>query len=227
MLTAIYLICAACSLSMGVAGLRQLAITPTLALLFTLPTVLAIPYDSIVIAIGSFIGEGPQLVALTWLRFLLHVFTLPTLAVALALLARGAGVRWASHPAAMPVAVLLAVATLSVGVFGELMGLTLAPQHRSDVLLYNHAHPVGPPPGALLLLAAAIVYGGAIGVRARWPWIILAALYTVLVQAVPDVGLCGALVNTGEVLLLGAILLATRRFAAPASVAPTPVTVRE
>ncbi|MEI7645978.1 MAG: hypothetical protein WCJ55_17045 [Chloroflexales bacterium] len=214
MLTALYLICAICSLALGVAGLRQLTTAPSLALALILPTVLAHPYDSLVIAMGRFIGAGPLLVALTWPRFLLHVFTLPTLVVAMALLARGAGVRWASHRMALPSAVLLAVTTLIAGVTGELMGLNLAPQRHGDVLFYSHAHPVGPPPGAVMLLAAALVYGGAIGLRARWPWVAMAALYTILVQAVPDTGLRSALVNTGEVLLLGAMLLATRHFAA-------------
>ncbi|MEI7768414.1 MAG: hypothetical protein WCI67_00420 [Chloroflexales bacterium] len=215
MLIALYLICAACSLALGIFGLRRYAVAPTLTLALILPTILAHPYDSLVIAMGGMIGEGPLLVALTWPRFVLHVLTLPTLVVALALLARGASVRWAGHPAALPVAVLLALATLAAGVAGELVGLDLAPQHRGDVLLYNHAHPAGPPPGALMLLAASLVYGGAIGLRARWPWVALAALYTVLVQAIPDAGLRGALVNTGEVLLLAALLLAARRFALP------------
>jgi hypothetical protein len=70
-----------------------------------------------------------------------------------------------------------------------------------------------------LVLVASLIYGGALGLRARWPWIALAALYTVLVQVVPEAGLRGALVNIGEVLLLAALLLAADRFAKPA---PTP-----
>lgn len=220
MLTAIYLICSACSLVLGAAGLRRLRAAPSLALALILPTVLAHPYDNLVIALGRLVGEGPLLVALTWPRFVLHVLVLPGLVVALALLARRAGVGWAGHPAALPVAALLATATLAAGVFGELLGLNLAPQHRGDVLLYTHAHSSGPPPGAVAFLLSALVYGGAIGLRARWPWIALAALYTVLVQAAPDIGLRSALVNTGEVLLLATLLLAVRRFADPVGVAP-------
>lgn len=215
MLTALYLLCAACSLALGAAGLRRLVVAPTLALALILPTVLAHPYDSLVIALGRLIGEGPRLVALTWPRFLLHVLTLPPLVIALALLARGAGVGWAGHPAALPIAVLIAAATLAAGVLGELMGLELAPYYRNDVLFYSHAHPAGPPPGSIMLLAAALVYGGAIGLRARWPWVAMAALYTLLIQVVPDAGLRSALVNTGEVLLLAALLLAAHRFASP------------
>lgn len=220
MLTAIYLVCTIGSLALAASGLRRLAVAPTLALGFTLPTVLAHPYDNIVIVLGSSIGEGPLLLALTWPRFVLHVLTLPTLVVALALLARAAGVGWASHRFALPLAVLIAVATLAAGVLGELVGLTLAPQQRTDVLLYNHAHPTGPPPGAVVFLLAALLYGGAIALRARWPWIALAALYTVLVQATPDAWLRSALVNTGEVLLLAALLFATRRFALPKPSSP-------
>jgi hypothetical protein len=219
MLTTIYLLCAISAFTLGVTGLRRFISAPTLALALILPTGFALPYDSVIIALGSLLGEGTLLVALNWLRFLLHVLALPTLAVALALIARGAGVRWASHRAALPSAVLIGLATLAAGVFGELVGLQLAPQYRSDVLLYTHAHPVGPPPGAIMVLVASLVYGGALGLRARWPWIALAAFYTVLVQVVPEAGLRSALVNIGEVLLLAALLLAADRFAKPA---PTP-----
>jgi hypothetical protein len=219
MLTTIYLLCAISAFTLGATGLRRFISAPSLALALILPTGLALPCDSVIIALGRLLGEGSLLVTLNWLRFLLHVLALPTLAVALALIARGAGVRWANHPAALPSAVLVGLATLIAGMFGELVGLQLAPQYRSDVLLYTHAHPSGPPPGAILVLVASLIYGGALGLRARWPWIALAALYTVLVQVVPDSGLRGALVNTGEVLLLAALLLAADRFAPPAPVA--------
>lgn len=215
MLTILYLMCAICSLILGVAGLRRLITAPTFTLALILPTIVAHPYDSLIIAFGHFIGEGPLLVALTWPRFVLHVVVLPALVVALALLARGARVRWASYPAALFIAVLLAFITLAAGIFGELWGLNLAPYHLGDVLLYNHAHLSGPPPGAVMLLVASLVYGGAIQMRAGWPWIILAALYTILVQAIPDMGLRSALVNTGEVFLLASLLFGTRRFADP------------
>ena len=227
MLTVLYLLCATSALALGALSLRRLVTARTLAAMLILPTVFALPYDSLVIALGRFIGEGALLIALNWLRFLLHVLTLPALVVALALLARGAGVRWASHPAALPGAVLLTGVVLAAGFFGELVGLNLAPQYRSDVLLYTHAHPVGPPPGAIMLLVASLVYGGAIGLRARWPWIALAALYTILVQAVPDAGLRGSLVNTGEVLILGALLRAEQCFATPALSVPTPIGTQE
>jgi hypothetical protein len=219
MLTAIYLLCAISTLTLGVSGLRRFISAPTLTLALILPTGFALPYDSVIIALGRLLGEGPLLVTLNWLRFLLHVLILPPLAVALALIVRGAGVRWAKHPAALPGAVFVGLITLVVGLFGELMGLQLAPHYRDDVLLYTHAHPVGPPPGAIMLLVASLIYGGALGLRARWPWIALAALYTVLVQAVPEVGLRGALVNSGEVLLLAALLLAADRFAPAVPVA--------
>ncbi len=219
MLTVIYLLCAISTLTLGVVGLRRFISAPTLTLALILPTGFALPYDSVIIALGRLLGEGPLLVTLNWLRFLFHVLILPPLAVALALIVRGAGVRWAKHPAALLGAVVVGLITLGVGLFGELVGLQLAPHYRSDVLLYTHAHPVGPPPGAIMALVASLIYGGALGLRARWPWIALAALYTVLVQAVPEVGLRGALVNIGEVLLLAALLLAADRFTPAAPVA--------
>jgi hypothetical protein len=212
MLTTIYLICAACSLALVVAGLRHLRAAPSLALALTLPAIIAILYDNLVIAMGRTLGEGPLLVALTWPRFVLHVLVLPPLIVAMLLLTRGAGVRWASRRAAMIVALLLAAATLAAGVISEVMRLELAASYRGDILFYTHAHPAGPPPGAIMLLVGAIIYGGAITLRARWPWLALAALYTLLAVPVPDDGLSGALVNLGEVLLMGAMLLAVRRF---------------
>ncbi|WP_165360969.1 hypothetical protein [Candidatus Chloroploca sp. Khr17] len=51
-----------------------------------------------------------------------------------------------------------------------------------------------------MTLLGAMIYGGAIALRARWPWIALAALYTLSVVAVPNPWLANALVNTGEVL---------------------------
>jgi hypothetical protein len=212
MLTTIYLICAACSLAMAVAGLRRLRAAPSLALALILPAIIGILYDNLVIALGRTLGEGPLLVALTWPRFVLHVLVLPPLIVAMLLLARGAGVRWADHRAAMIVAAVLAAATLAAGVIREFTQLDLAASYHGDILFYTHAHSTGPPPGAVMLLVGAIIYGGAIGLRARWPWLALAALYTLLAVPVPDAGLSGALVNTGEILLMGAMLLAARRF---------------
>lgn len=220
MLTTLYLICAACSLALVVAAWRHLRAVPTLALALILPSMAAIVYDNLVLALGRSLGEGSLLIALTWPRFVLHVLIIPPLIVAMLLLARGAGVRWAGHRAAMVLTVLLATATFAVGALTEVVLLELAPRYRGDILLYTHAHPIGPPPGAIALLLGAIVYGGAIGLRARWPWIALAALYTLLAVPVPDDGLSGVLVNIGEVLLLTALLRAAQRFVAPVSATP-------
>lgn len=214
MLTTIYLTSATGSLTLGALGLRRLSQAPSLPLRLTLITVLALPYDSLVLAAGRRVGEGPLLRALNWPRFLLHVLAVPPLVLAEALLARRAGVGWARHRAALPLAALVAGVTLAAGAAGELLTLDLAPHYHGDVLYYSHADRDGPPLGAVVFLVATVVYGGAIWAHARWPWVALAALYTLLVQAAPGAGLRGALVNTGEVLIVAALLRAERRFAA-------------
>lgn len=223
MLTTIYLLCATCMFILAGVGLRRLHAMPTLALALTLPTVLSLVYDNLVIALGRTLGEGPLLIALSWPRFVFHALVLPPLLLAMLFLTRGAGVRWARRRTALIGTVIIAAATLALGALGEVVLLDLAPVYRGDILLYAQAHPTGPPPGAIMTLVGALIYGGAIALQARWPWIALAALYTFLVVAVPDPSLSNALVNTGEVLLLAAMLRAAQRFTAVPAPAPTPV----
>jgi hypothetical protein len=215
MLTILYLFCAACSLALAALGLRRLISAPTLVLACVLPTIFAILYDNLVLGLGHFIGPGQLLINLNWMRFLLHVFSLPAPVLAMALLARGAGVRWASHRLAIGIAIGATLATLVVGFISELLLLNLAPQQRGEILIYTHAHVSGPPPGVVIFLLATLIYGAAIGLRARWPWLLLSGIYMILVQISPDPGLRGALVNTGEVLLLGSLVVAAQRFVPP------------
>jgi hypothetical protein len=223
MLTAIYLLCALGTLVLAGIGLHRLRIAPTLTLALIMPTLLAVSYDNLVIVLGRTLGEGPLLIALSWMRFMLHVLVLPPLLVAMLLLARGAGVRWVRHRIALIGTLILAAATFALGLRGEVLLLDLAPSYRNDILLYSHAHPSGPPAGAIMTLLGAIIYGGALALRARWPWIALAALYTLSVIVVPDPWLANALVNTGELLLLAALLRATYHFAAAPTSSLAPV----
>lgn len=157
-------------------------------------------YDGVVLALGSTLGEGPLLHALSFGRFALHATLVPLWALAAGELAREAGgwltrARWLR-----PGLLTLAVALVAFEVRG-LADLELAPTPFGGTLRYTRATPGGPPVGALATLGVVLVLA---------PWIsrrVLAAGLCLLVLAGAPMSRVGPLPgNLGELLLAAALV---------------------
>jgi hypothetical protein len=181
----------------------------SLALLLPIATVW---YDNLIIAIGSWVGAGPLLEALTIPRFVGHAFITPIWIVAAVSLAVrvGAFVRYAR--AATIGSWILYGLMVVVGVLNEIVFFEGELVTEGDVLYYtNVGRLFTPPPPSLTMLVVVLICGALVLWKTRWPWMLLGALPVPVSQAMSGEGAVFVFVNSGEV-IMSASLAATLAF---------------
>lgn len=169
--------------------------------------VLGLVYDNAILGFGAMIGEGAALEVANGARFWIHALVTPLLVlVAWSILAR-AGVRWAVHPAAVVVAVLVTLALIAYEVVVGAAQISLEPVREYGTLSYDDANAASGPPLMVLVVAAALLVAG-IGawIRQRWPWLTIVTVIMVIGSAVPIPIPSGAATNAFELILLIGIL---------------------
>lgn len=169
------------------------------ALLVPISTVV---YDNLMIALGSFIGPGPLLEALTVPRFAGHALFTPLWIVAAVHLALKAGA-FERHRARVAAGAWgLYGVMAAIGLLNEVVFFRGEWVSEGDVSYYtNVGRILTPPPPSLTMLLVVLVCGVIVLARVRWPWMLLGGLTVLGSQAVRSDTVAFALINSTEVIL--------------------------
>ena len=186
--------------------------------------------DNFAIALGQFIGEGPFLTSITYIRFYWHWQMLPLLMIVAGILLRNADFAFAQKKFVMGLFCVVAVGFMVLDVpyifqvefypacYGETVRLTI------NVPANQICDPANPPPEgisvapipALGVTLALTAVGFALWARHAFPWLALTGLFMFAaggLQQVPDFHYGPLLGNFGEPIFNAGLLAAAYRFA--------------
>lgn len=183
-------------------------------------------YDNGIIALGSSIGVGPTLEALSWPRFAMHAILTPFMMIAVTHMAQAGGIRWASSRGWKITVWVLVLGGIAEGSFAHLIGLELKPACFEGIVRYtSNLSPAmfcsdtqvasqggGPPIPSIVGNLVTLVIGFALWRRNGWPWLMTGALVMFAAAAVPMSGFGLAPGNGGEVVLLISYAATATRF---------------
>lgn len=159
-------------------------------------------YDNVMIALGSFIGEGALLEVLTVPRFVGHALFTPIWIVgAVSLAVRfGAFARW-RKVASVGSWVLYGI-MVGIGLLNEVVYFVGEFVSDGDVVYYtNIGRLFTPPPPSLAMLITVLACGLVVWRRASWPWMTVGALAVLLAQIFQGGEAAFVFINSGEVLM--------------------------
>lgn len=169
-------------------------------------------YDNLMIAIGSFIGEGALLKNLNAGRFFIHALITPTMIIFGFGVLRKAGVKWAQGKTAHILVCVFATALIALGAFSDIIKLDLQPSEVMGTLRYaNEGGIKGPPIPAILTIIFLIVAGISLWRNTGWKWLALGALF-MFIAAAMGMGDMVFISNLGEVALGAANVLTAKKF---------------
>ncbi|MDR2722938.1 MAG: hypothetical protein LBB54_04345 [Cellulomonadaceae bacterium] len=208
MYTLVYALCAAAQLALAVIAIRLYRRRPSLGALTLILPIAGVVWDNAVVALGTSIGEGALLTALTWPRFVGHALLTPIWIITAVAFGQRAGIAWL-HTRAVAIGqwVLYALCVIA-GLLRSVIfaNMTLATDH--GLLYYRNTGSFGPPVGSIIMLLVVLVIGIMVWQRAHTFWMTLGALFMLAMTAIP-IHLVGFIAsNSGEV-IMAASLVAT------------------
>lgn len=182
-------------------------------------------YDNFVVAIGSFIGLGPLLKAISWPRFWAHWFTGYWIIIAAGSILRLADFSWAKNKFVMASFCVLTVG-LMVYETSNLWRVDLFPICQADLVRYTTTIRPGEscvdpafqikqqdsPLAVIIANFIIIIVGAILAIRRRFPWMMLGGILMLLSAALPAARAL-KLDNFGEILITGGIIWAVAHFA--------------
>jgi len=200
---------AAVQAALAVVAIRLFRRQPSLSALALVLPIAGVVWDNAIIALGSVIGDGPLLVALSWPRFIGHALLTPAWIIAAMGFAARAGVfslqgtmgklgQWGLYAIAV-----------TFGLLRYWVYLQMSPVSEGGLFYYTNTGTFpGPPVGSILMLVVAIVCAGLVWRHTRSPWMLFGTVFMLATQVIPR-ELVGFLVtNSGEV-VMAASLVAT------------------
>lgn len=184
-------------------------------------------YDNFMVAIGSFIGIGDTLKALSWPRFWAHWLSGYWIIIVCGSILRLADFRWAQNKFVMGSFCVLTVAIMIYEI-PNFWSVDLFPVCTNDLVRYTSRVGVGDscvdpsfsiqqrdsPLAVIIANFITIFVGGILAVRRRFPWMLIGSVAMLATAAVPALR-AAKLDNFGEVLIMGGIIWAIARFARP------------
>jgi len=227
MITAVYLIISLTAFAVLIWGVRLFRQSKDVIFLLILAPLMLLWYDSFIIGIGSWIGEGTTLKTLSWPRYIAHGLLLPFWIIAAGAIARRAKFSWAQSKWAMGVFCIIATGGIALGV-KELLGLELYPACLQGTLRYvpyigdgqacrasmaglGHA-PSGPPVIPILSTLIFIGLGAGLWIRRKWAWLFLGSVFMFVMAGMPQSMAGPLLSNLAEPVIAFTVLLTARRF---------------
>ena len=186
-------------------------------------------YDNWMIAFGHLIGFGDLLLALNYPRFCIHETVTPFLLVAIIALGQRAGISWCAH---FNVRMLLWAVAIIFSVLGglHLFELQLQEACFEGTQRYASSTPpaqfcyegqvsgegLGAPIPAVLACVLALIIGGQMWMRDKFPWFFLSALFMFIAAGLgPMLARGFTLGNGGEVVLQFGTALAIAYYTKP------------
>ncbi len=181
----------------------------TLLLLIVLA---GLAYDTLIILIGRFVGEGDLLKTLNAGRYLVHGFATPAMIIFGFGVLRKAGVSWAQSRTAHIIVCVLTTLLIALGVYSDVIALELQSRAVLDTLRYvNEGGIKGPPIPAILTIIFLIVAGVSLWRKTGWRWLAAGSLFMFLAAGM-GMGDTFYIGNLGEVVLGIGNVLTARKF---------------
>ena len=210
---------AACLVYAAKAYLKQ---PNNMLLLILCPTSL-LWFDSFVIAIGQFIGEGNLLLIATYIRYSAHWLMLPLLFIVAGMILRGADFKFASNKYVMGLFYILAVFFI-IEDFRHIFIIDFYPACYGETLRYVTQVPIGQactpglegigkrvsPAAPILLTLILLASGIAIWIKHKWPWLAVGCFIMLLAAQPTPIG--PILSNAGEPIFTFVVTLAAIKF---------------
>jgi hypothetical protein len=179
-----------------------------------LAVLVGLVYDNLIIALGSFIGEGDFLKTLNAGRYAGHAFGTPLLTIFAFGIARRAGVGWAQGKTAHILACVFTTALIGLGVYEDIIRLDLAPRVMFDTFRYTNMAVKGPPIPPILTILMLIALGISIWRKSGWKWLALGAIF-MFIAAAAGTGDRLFIGNLGETVLGVSSVFSAKKFFSP------------
>ena len=158
-------------------------------------------YDTLVIGIGKFIGEGDLLKTLNAGRFYVHALLTPAMMIFGFGVLRKAGVKWAQGKTAHIVICVITTLLIALGAYSDILQLDLQTKTVADTLRYiNEGGMKGPPIPAILTIIFLIVAGISLWRHTGWMWLAMGAIL-MFIAAGAEMGDMFYIGNLGEIIL--------------------------
>ena len=169
-------------------------------------------YDTLIIGIGSFIGEGSLLKTLNAGRFYVHGLLTPTMMIFGFGVLRKAGVKWAQSKTTHIVVCIFAALLVVLGAYSDILRLDLHAKTVANILRYiNEGGIKGPPLPAILTIIFLIVAGISLWRNTGWAWLAFGAI-TMFIAASVGMGDLFYIGNLGEVILGFANVVTAKKY---------------
>ena len=158
-------------------------------------------YDTFIIGIGKFIGEGNLLQTLNAGRFYIHALLTPTMMIFGFGVLRKAGIKWAQSKTAHVIVCVVTTLLILLGAFSDILQLDLHAKAVTDTLRYvNEGGMKGPPIPAILTIIFLIVAGISLWRNTGWKWLAIGGII-MFIAAGAGIGDMFYIGNIGEVIL--------------------------
>lgn len=170
-------------------------------------------YDNLILALGTWLGEGPLLLALSWPRFILHQLVLPWMILAAYDQARLTGAGWTKWRWGRGTAVLLSILVMIAGIFTRLVPVALEPELMDGVVRYVARNVSGPPIVSIVSIGLVGVMGISWWRQKQWPWLTLIVILVFIGEGYPSEAVRRVFGSGLEAVLMGILYFTTYRFA--------------
>ncbi len=212
MLTLAYLGYGLAQAALAVWAWRLYRRRPSVGALTLILPIAAVVYDNVMVALGSFVGDGQLLAILSFPRFLGHALLTPIWIVTVVAFAVRTGA-FARRPIAwMRGSWILYGALVVVGLVNSVVLLRYELVEQADLVYYTNAGGIpGPPLPSVIMVLVVIACGVIVARRTRWPWMLAGGVFELVAAAIPTALVGFVVANSGEV-VLAAALVATEAF---------------
>jgi len=205
----IYGACAVAQLVLAVIGIRLFIRRKSLSAFTLILPSAAVVWDNSIVALGSFIGDGPTLVALSWPRFIGHAVFTPAWIMTGIGFAFRAGAARLGTPAVKAGQWVLYAICLVLGLLRSVIFCKMVPSTEGGLFYYRNAGSFpGPPFGSIIMLFVVLACGVVVWRLTRTPWMLLGSVFMLLVSVIPTQAIGLVVSNSGEV-VMAASLVAT------------------
>jgi len=169
-------------------------------------------YDTLIIGIGKFIGEGNLLQTLNAGRFYIHALLTPTMMIFGFGVLRRAGVKWAQSKTSHITLCIITTLLIGLGVYSDILQLDLHTKTVADTFRYvNEGGLNGPPIPAILTIIFLIVAGISLWRNTGWMWLAIGGII-MFIAAGAGMGDMFYIGNIGEVILGFANVYTAKKF---------------
>jgi hypothetical protein len=176
MMTLYYIVVAAIQIFLFITLFRLWRKSGSIYPIFPLIVIGGIIYDNLIIGFGAYIGEGELLKALNVPRFVIHAFFTPLIMIFAIGVARRCGVGFAQGKAAHTIVCLIATAMVALGVYHEVIQLTMQAKAEDGTLRYINTALQGPPVPAIATIIVVMILAIFVWVKTKKPWYFLGTL---------------------------------------------------